>query len=188
MRRCRKRTRKGERKVDPPRRQPVQRVFGRLALTVGPRIHLLRYRERFRPTRGPTPTNSGPYPTERTLPPVLAAHNSLQPRPSNVIYGGHGDTRGRKRFAVEKGSRWKRVEEEEPCTPLCLLCHVPLGQVNGGKCRCNWTCSFANDCLTVQCIRLLNSNSWQVEINSFLRKRARVRYREIENMKENVVG
>lgn len=91
----------------PLRWQPVQRVFGRLALTVGPRIHLRRYRGRFRPTRGPTPTNSGPT-RQRTLPPVLAAHNSLQPRPSNVIYGGTRGHEGEKKARSGKRSRWKR--------------------------------------------------------------------------------
>lgn len=123
MRRCRKRTRKGERKVDPPRRQPVQRVFGRLALTVGPRIHLLRYRERFRPTRGPTPTNCRALPdrenpSSRTGRPQLAATTSLK----RDLWGTRGHegkkkVRCGKRFEVEKGGGRRTVHPSVPVVP-----------------------------------------------------------------------
>lgn len=127
--RCRERKgRKGERKVDPPRWQPVQRVFGRLALTVGPRIHLRRY-----PRTVPSHTRSHsnqlralpdalPNPSSRTGRPQLAATTSLK----RDLWGDTGTGRG-----GEKGWRWKKAEVEkgwwkEPCSLVRSLRCTPL--------------------------------------------------------------
>lgn len=141
MRRCRKRTRKGERKVDPPSVAAGPASFWPSGANCWPP-----YPPSQVPRTVPSHTWShsnqlGPYPTEnpssRTGRPQLAATTSLK----RDLWGDTG-TRG-----GEKGPQWKKVEVEKGwrknCAlvrssraPLCPLCHVPFGQVNGGKCRC----------------------------------------------------
>lgn len=124
MRRCRKRTRKGERKVDPPRRQPVQRVFGRLALTVGPRIHPYSQVPRTVPSHTWSHSNQlralpdRENPSSRTGRPQLAATTSLK-RDLWRTRGHEGKKKVRsgKRFEVEKGGGRRTVHPSVPVVP-----------------------------------------------------------------------
>lgn len=111
-----------------PRWQPVQRVFDRLALTVGPRTT-------FSGTMVPSHTwshsNRMLFPTEKPF--LLSWPPTTRYTTAPGWFMGHaGNTKGGERFPAEKS----QAKGGTVFASLHPGCHVPHGQVNGRRPCC----------------------------------------------------